>query len=123
MSESQFRDFTLDSLQEGRKQFDEIKAQLAAMADHMEKMSAAILENTALTKQTAELAASTAADTAGLVAIERFGRSAADVAAAGARGITWGAKLLISLSITVALVTMILHGKLPTWQEIVSIVK
>jgi hypothetical protein len=140
MSADQFQEFTMQSLEEGKKQFSAIDSRLDTMAGHMETMSKALIENTELTKQTAVLAQKTAEDTADLVKISKFGKkvsiwgrlTAAIVAGWGrwaaafvAGCVQWASrlsKLLAPIMIVIAIATAIYHGDKITWKTIFEVI-
>lgn len=123
MTDYQFKQYTVKRMDEGEKQFKAIEARLGVMAGHLEKMSVAMVENTALTQKAVDLSEATARDTAGLVAIEKFGKSAADVVKTSARGMNWTSKLLFRVLIIVSIGAAIWHGKWPDWKQILEALK
>jgi PBP1b-binding outer membrane lipoprotein LpoB len=122
MSTDQFQEFTMQSLEEGKKQFSAIDSRLDTMAGHMETMSRAMVENTELTKQTAELAQKTANDTAGLVRLAKFSEATAEVVTTGTRGASKVSKLLIPILIVGAIITALWHGETLRWKDILEVI-
>ena len=62
LTDDQFREFTMTSLEEGKQQFAEIKSDVAALTGHVntltghiETLTTALAENTEFTKKTAKL--------------------------------------------------------------------
>lgn len=117
----------MQSLEEGKRQFTEIKCDVAVLtgnvstlAAHIETLTTALAENTDMTKKTAELAQKTADDTAGLVRLAKFGEATADVVTTGTRGASKVSKLLTPILIVGAILTAIWHGEVLRWEDILE---
>lgn len=130
MTDDQFRDFTLDSLEEGRKQFEALDGRLDTLTSHIKTMADALSENTVLTKKTAEqsqktaeLAQQTADDTAGLVRVAKFGEATADVVTTGTRGASKVSVVLIPILVVGSILGAIWHGQWPSWKIIMEAIK
>ena len=136
MTHDQFQEFTMESLEEGKKQFTEIKSDVAILTGHVTKLTghietlaSALSENTELTKQTAVLAQKTAEDTADLVRLSQFGkkvsiwgRLTAAFVAGRVRWMSSLSKLLAPILIVTAIATAMYHGDKISWKQILEIV-
>lgn len=144
MSDAQFREWTMASLEEGTKQFESIDTKverltehISTLTGHVETFSAALVENTELTKKTAEqsqrtaeLAQKTADDTADLVRISQFGKkvsrwgrfTAASIAFL-TRAASKLSKLLIPIFIVYAIASALWHGEPIRWKDVLEVIK
>jgi hypothetical protein len=137
MTDDQFRDFTMDSLEEGRKQFAEIKSDVTAMSGHvktltghMETMAAALAENTDLTRKTAVLAETTAvlakttaADTADLVSLSKITKGTTRAVKDGVIGTSKTIKVLWPIFIVIGIVAAWWHGEPIHIKDIIEAIK
>ena len=96
MSDPQFREFTLSSLKEGRERFDLI-------SDSIEKLTAKVDENTAITKQNAD-------DLADMLRVWRFGKQGASIIKQGTEGGSKLIKVLMPWVFIVGLGLALYHG-------------
>lgn len=131
MSDQDFRQFKKDvseSLSEGTKQFTIISRLIdsldkkvteshAATNNRLDGLQQQIAENTKLTSETAAIAQQTADDTSGLVSMYKSANSAANIVATWSEKISKASKLMTPILVLGALVTMLAHGKVPTWDE------
>ena len=136
LTDDQFREFTMTSLEEGKQQFAEIKSDVAALTGHVntltghiETLTTALAENTEFTKKTAKLSQKTADDTADLVRIAQFGKTVSRWGRFSAGLIAWVAglastlsKLLIPIFIAAAIATLLWRGEPIHWKDVIEAV-
>ena len=136
LTDDQFREFTMTSLEEGKQQFAEIKSDVAALTGHVntltghiETLTTALAENTEFTKKTAELSQKTADDTADLVRIAQFGKTVSRWGRFSAAFIAcltgWASKLsklLIPIFIAAAIITLFWRGEPIHWKDVIEAV-
>jgi ABC-type multidrug transport system fused ATPase/permease subunit len=135
LTEDQFREYTMESLEEGRTQFKEIKSDVATLSGHVntltghiETLTSALAENTEFTKKTAQLAEKTASDTADLVKIAQFGKRVSRWGRFSALFLAcvtdWASKLsklLIPIFLVVAILALWWQGKPINWKDILEV--
>jgi hypothetical protein len=123
MSDDQFRKFTMESLDEGKKQFQAIEGRLGEMAGHMETMATALTENTDLTRKTAALAKTTAADTADLVSLSKITKGTTRAVRDGVIGTSKTIKVLWPIFVVIGIVAAWWHGEPIHIKDIIEAMK